>query len=175
MKNRFLELSIYNPFLQFLLLTASLFFLIHITKKLTRSYIVKNAIEPHRRKLILNLSYFLYYTLALFISLIIFGINFKEVIVFASSILAVLGVGFFAQWSILSNLTASIILFFYHPMRIGDTIKIIDKDFDLQGVVKNITGFYVLLYMPEEKREITIPNTTILYKGIELIKKQKVS
>ncbi|GFD73945.1 hypothetical protein KUL156_35060 [Alteromonas sp. KUL156] len=57
-------------------------------------------------------------------------------------------------------------------MRIGDTIKIIDKDFDLQGVVKNITGFYVLLYMPEEKREITIPNTIILYKGIELIKRQ---
>ncbi|CAM1346352.1 mechanosensitive ion channel domain-containing protein [Tenacibaculum crassostreae] len=175
MKNRFLELSIYNPLLQFLLLLTILFFLIYLTKKLTRSYIVKNAIEPHRRKLILNLSYFLYYTLAFFISLIIFGINLKEVTVFASSILAVLGVGFFAQWSILSNLTASIILFFYHPMRIGDTIKIIDKDFDLQGVVKNITGFYVLLYISEGKREITIPNTIILYKGIELVKKKNNS
>lgn len=175
MKNRFLELSIYNPLLQFLLLLTILFFLIYFTKKLTRSYIVKNAIEPHRRKLILNLSYFLYYTLAFFISLIIFGINLKEVTVFASSILAVLGVGFFAQWSILSNLTASIILFFYHPMRIGDTIKIIDKDFDLQGVVKNITGFYVLLYISEGKREITIPNTIILYKGIELVKKKNNS
>lgn len=172
MNNRFLEFSIYNPFFQFIILGATLFLFIYATKKLTRSYIIKNAIEPHRRKLILNISYFLYYTLAAFISLIIFGINFKEVVVFASSILAVLGVGFFAQWSILSNLTASIILFFYHPMRIGDTIKIIDKDFDLQGVVKNITGFYVLLYIPEQKREITIPNTIILYKGIELIKKQ---
>lgn len=175
MKNRFLELSIYNPLLQFLLLLTILFFLIYFTKKLTRSYIVKNAIEPHRRKLILNLSYFLYYTLAFFISLIIFGINLKEVTVFASSILAVLGVGFFAQWSILSNLTASIILFFYHPMRIGDTIKIIDKDFDLQGVVKNITGFYVLLYISEGKREITIPNTIISHKGIELVKKKNNS
>ena len=97
------------------------------------------------------------------------GIEFKQVIVFASSILAVLGVGFFAQWSMLSNLTASIILFFYHPMRIGNTIQVLDKEYNLKGIVKNITGFYVLLYIEETKRHVTIPNIIILYKGIELI------
>ena len=96
------------------------------------------------------------------------GIDFKQFGVVASSILAVVGVGFFAQWSMLSNLTASVILFFYHPMRIGDTIRILDKDFDLTGEVKNITGFYVLLYLSETKKYVTVPNIIILYKGIEL-------
>ncbi|MCH3882067.1 MULTISPECIES: mechanosensitive ion channel domain-containing protein [Tenacibaculum] len=173
MNNRFLELSVYSPFFQFIILIVVLFFLIVITKKLTKSYVIRNAIEPHRRLLILKFSYFIYYTLTLFIALIIFGINFKEVIVFASSILAVLGVGFFAQWSILSNITAGVLLFFYHPMRIGNTIKILDKDYDFTGEIKNITSFYVVLHIHEGNREITIPNTIILYKSIELLKDEK--
>ncbi|APG64589.1 hypothetical protein LPB136_04050 [Tenacibaculum todarodis] len=173
MNNRFFVLSVYNPFFQFIILIVVLFFLIEITKKLTKSYVIRNAIEPHRRLLILKFSYFIYYTLTLFIALIIFGINFKEVIVFASSILAVLGVGFFAQWSILSNITAGVLLFFYHPMRIGNTIKILDKDYDFTGEIKNITSFYVVLHIPEGNREITIPNTIILYKSIELLKDEK--
>lgn len=153
--------------------TILLLIIINLTKRLTKIYILKNDIEPHRRKIILNVSYILYYTVFLFTILLIVGANFKEVAVFGSSVLAVLGVGFFAQWSLLSNLTASIILFFYHPIRIGDTIRILDKEFDLTGEVKDITGFYVVLYISESERLITIPNTVVLYKGIEFKKNLK--
>ncbi len=149
-----------------------LMIVIYITKKIIKSYVIKNSIEPHRRKLILKLSYIFYYFISSFFIFIILGYELKEIGVFASSILAVLGVGFFAQWSILSNLTASVILFFYHPMRIGDTIRIMDKEYDFIGEIKNITGLYVFLYVEEGNREITIPNTTILYKGIELVKRR---
>ncbi len=132
---------------------------------------IKHEIEPHRVKVILNLFNLFYFLVTFFFILGIFGIDVKQIGVFASSILAVLGVGFFAQWSMLSNITASVILFFFHPMRIGHTIKIIDKEYDLTGEVKNITAFYVQLYIKEGDREIRIPNTVILYKGIELIKK----
>ncbi len=162
-----------NKYFLLLILLIVLSVLVIFTKKITKSYVIKNAIEPHRRKIILNLFYLIYYVFAFFLVLIILGIEFKQIGVFASSILAVLGVGFFAQWSILSNLTASVILFFYHPMRIGDTIKIMDKEYDLTGEVKNITGFYVLLNIPEGNRKITIPNTVILYKSIELIQNKK--
>ena len=132
---------------------------------------IKHEIEPHRVKVILNLFNLFYFLVTFFFILVIFGIDVKQIGVFASSILAVLGVGFFAQWSMLSNITASVILFFFHPMRIDHTIKIIDKEYDLTGEVKNITVFYVQLYIKEGDREIRIPNTVILYKGIELIKK----
>src|SRR5690606_36495065 len=48
----------------------------------------------------------------------IWGVNQSELIVFIGSFLAVLGVAFFAQWSILSNITAGIIIFFSHPVKL---------------------------------------------------------
>lgn len=170
MIEKYTAFSLNNPLIQFLISFLVLVFFIEITKKITQKYITQYSIEPHRRKLILNILYLVYYIVFGVVLLIIFGVNLKEVLLFASSILAVLGVGFFAQWSILSNLTASVILFFYHPMRIGDTIKIMDKEYDFVGIVKNITGFYVYIYISEGNREITLPNNVILYKGIEIIK-----
>ena len=88
------------------------------------------------------------------------------------SILAVLGVGFFAQWSILSNLTASVILFFNHPVRIGDRVKVLDKDFDWSGEVLDITGFY--FFMKTDKGEfISLPNTLVIQKGLEILGEKK--
>lgn len=162
----------YNTIFQVFILVAVLLTVANITKRLTKKYTIKNSIEPNRRKLILNVFYLIYVLSALFVLLLILGIEFKQFGVFASSILAVLGVGFFAQWSMLSNLTASVILFFYHPMRIGHTIRILDKEYDLTGEIKDITAFYVLLHIPETKKNITIPNIIILYKGIELIGKE---
>lgn len=162
----------FNKYIQVALLGLVLFFVIQITKKIINKHIVTKAIEPHRRKIILNLIYALYYLFSLLSLLLILGIEIQEFAIFASSMMAVLGVGFFAQWSILSNLTASLILFFYHPMRIGDKIKILDKEYDLEGTVENITGFYVLLELEHDKRKITIPNNVILNKGIELLDKK---
>jgi small-conductance mechanosensitive channel len=54
----------------------------------------------------------------------IWGLKQHEIAVFASSILTVLGIAFFAQWSLLSNITSGIILFFNHPLKIGDHIKV---------------------------------------------------
>lgn len=164
-----MENIIFNKYLQVLVVFVVLLFVIQITKRVTKKYIVTKSIEPHRRKIILNLCYMVYYIFSGLLLLLIVGINLGQMAIFASSILAVLGVGFFAQWSILSNLTACVILFFYHPVRIGDRIKILDKEYDLTGTVENITGFYVLLYINEENRRITIPNTVVLYKGIELL------
>ena len=44
-----------------------------------------------------------------------------------------MGVAMFAQWSILSNITSGIILFFSFPFKIGDLILIHDKDFPIEA------------------------------------------
>ncbi|MDV7186451.1 mechanosensitive ion channel family protein [Lutibacter sp. TH_r2] len=151
------------------LLVVILFLFIFFTKRAVKRFTLLKSIEPHRKKVILNILYFIYYQVTIFLIIAILGVDFKQFLVFISSILAVLGVGFFAQWSLLSNLTSSFILFFYHPVRIGDHIKILDKDFDLTGKVKDIKGFYLLLKTDDEKI-ITIPNSVLLQKGIELLK-----
>ena len=58
------------------------------------------------------------------------------------STFAVVGVALFANWSILSNVTASFILYFTFPYKIGDRIRIHDKDLPVTAVIEDIKGFY---------------------------------
>lgn len=87
--------------------------------------------------------------LALFAVLVIFlvwGIDYRSVFLFASSILAVLGVAFFAQWSILSNITASIVIFFTYRARIGDRVRVLDSEKNsIEGLIVDINLFQVLI------------------------------
>ncbi|MBC8524735.1 MAG: hypothetical protein ISR54_05015 [Chlorobium phaeobacteroides] len=57
---------------------------------------------------------------------LIWGIDLQAALVILSSMFAVVGVGLFAGWSILSNITASFVIFFSAPCKIGDTIRIVD-------------------------------------------------
>ncbi len=156
-----------------IILTAALFgamlAMMYLTRLSLRKFTLLRSIDVNRRKVILNLIYFSIYILTFILLGIIWGVNMNQLTLFVSSVLAVLGVGFFAQWSILSNLTSSVILFFNHPVRIGDRIRILDKDFDLTGEVTDISGFF--FFMTTDKGEhITLPNNLVMQKGIELIK-----
>jgi len=96
---------------------------------------------------------------------LLLGLGYSEVSVFLSSIFAVVGVGLFAQWSILSNVTASMIIFFGFPYRIGDLIKIADKDEDISGVIEEISMFHIILRR-EDGNMITYPNSMLLQKAV---------
>lgn len=96
---------------------------------------------------------------------LLLGLGYSEVSVFLSSIFAVVGVGLFAQWSILSNITASMIIFFGFPYRIGDRIKIADKDDDMCGVIQEISMFHVILRR-DDGNLITYPNSMLLQKAV---------
>ncbi|WP_010523230.1 mechanosensitive ion channel domain-containing protein [Aquimarina agarivorans] len=145
-----------------------------LTKRAVKQFSFVKAIDANRRKIVLTLSYFIFYFFAATLLSLIWGIEFKQLAVFISSILAILGVGFFAQWSILSNLTASVILFFHHPVRIGDDIHIIDKDYNWKGKVKDITGFYFFIQL-ENGDDISLPNSLVIQKGIQIIENKKAN
>src|SRR5690606_1466082 len=91
-----------------------------------------------RRKLTVKLINFVVSMAGVIIIAAIWGIEQKELFIFLSSVLTVMGIAFFAQWSLLSNISAALILFFNHPMKLGDTIKVHDKDFPVEGIVKDI-------------------------------------
>ncbi|MFC3151899.1 mechanosensitive ion channel domain-containing protein [Litoribrevibacter euphylliae] len=92
------------------------------------------------------------------------GIEYSQVTIFLSSVFAVLGVALFAQWSILSNITASLIIFFAFPYRVGDRIKVVDKDDDICGIVEEISLFHVLIRRDDDL--LTYPNSLILQKAV---------
>lgn len=103
---------------------------------------------------------------------IITGIGYGDVSLFLSSIFAVLGVAFIAQWSILSNITASFLIFFVFPYRVGDRIKVVEKDEDICGEIQEISMFHVLI-KHDNGNLITYPNNQILQKAVLKLAKNK--
>jgi len=143
-----------------------------LSKRGIRRFGRTSSIDMNSRKIIFYLSNLLFYLIAFIGISLIWGVNLKDFSVFLSSILAILGVGFVAQWSILSNLTASVILFFNHPLRLGDRIRVMDKDFDWTGKVEDISGFYLFM-RTDDGKQITIPTNLVIQKGIEILKEEK--
>lgn len=102
----------------------------------------------------------------LLIVLSIFGIDQSELLVFIGSVLTVIGIALFAQWSILSNITSGIIIFFNHTIKLEDTIKIMDKEYDVEGVISDIGLFFVILKTKDDE-QVSIPNSVFLNKMIK--------
>lgn len=103
--------------------------------------------------------------------ILIWGVPLEKLGVVISSTFAVIGVALFATWSILSNITAGIILFFYYPFKIGDRIRILDKDFPDEATIIDIKAFNVIL-IKDNGEMLTYPNNLLLQKGAGLLGKQ---
>jgi len=103
----------------------------------------------------------------------IWGLKQSEIAVFVGTILTALGIAFFAQWSLLSNVTSSVLLFFNHPIKIGDTIKVLDKDFPIEGEVTDLSYFFVHL-KTDTGEIVTIPNSILLQKSVSVIENKDI-
>ena len=105
----------------------------------------------------------------LFSIAMIWGVEPKNLLLSLSSVLAFIGVALFAQWSVLSNVTAGLIMFFTAPFRIGDSINIIDKDMPIKATIENIHTFYTHI-RTDENELIVIPNNLFLQKIVSIKK-----
>ncbi len=154
------------------LIAVSIYFVLYLIIKTTINNTLKHTpLQRDRRKIIIKgLHLFTTIVLAILLSGI-WGFKQNEIAAFASTILTALGIAFFAQWSLLSNITSSLILFFNHPLKLGDTIKVIDKDCPFEGEITELTYFFVHLKTTNGDI-ITIPNAQILQKSIAITQKQ---
>lgn len=140
-----------------------------IISRFNKKYAVKNNIREDRA---VQTNKIIHFVLTLIFSILIaiaWDLPFKDIFTYMLTLLTVIGIGLFAQWSILSNITASVILFFYYPYRIGGKVKIIDGDNTVIGTVKNISLFSVKIEN-EEGQLISYPNNLAIQKPIVLLK-----
>ncbi|GAA4084160.1 mechanosensitive ion channel family protein [Zhongshania borealis] len=93
------------------------------------------------------------------------GLGYHQVFIFISSFLAVLGIALIAQWSMLSHLTAGVIIFFAFPYGIGDRIRVVDKDDDISGRILEIALFHVLIRR-DDGTTVVYPNSMMLQKAV---------
>ena len=153
-------------------IALAVFFLLRILLvKTIRRIGRKSDINQVRTVLVGRYLTFALITLMLISLLFIWKVDFKELGLILSSFFAVLGVALFASWSILSNVTAGIILFFYFPFKIGDRIRILDKDFPEEAIIIDIQAFNINLKQ-DNGELLTYPNNLLLQKGVVLIQKQ---
>lgn len=141
-----------------------------ITTKLVKRFAIATTRLEHRTNLVIKYLHLLANILASIAFIIIWGVQPKDIIIAISSITTVVGVAMFAQWSILSNITSGVILFFSFPFKIGDVIKIHDKDFPIIAEIEDIRAFHLSL-ITEEGEMIVYPNNLLFQKGISIIKK----
>lgn len=144
-----------------------------MTKVTVNKFLKNTQLQRGRRKIMIKAFNLISLFAAILLIGAIWGLKQNQIALFTSTILTALGIAFFAQWSLLSNITSSIILFFNHPLKIGDTIEILDKDYTIEGEISDLTYFFVYLKLPNDKI-ITIPNSLILQKSVAVIEKTKV-
>jgi small-conductance mechanosensitive channel len=143
----------------------------HYTTKIFVNNSLKHTnLQRGRRKMIIKAVQLLSFLTVIVLLSAIWGLKQNEIAVYVGTILTAIGIAFFAQWSLLSNVTSSLLLFFNHPVKIGDKIKVLDKDCPFEGEVTDLTYFFI--HVKTDEGEITtIPNSVLLQKSVSVIDK----
>lgn len=101
----------------------------------------------------------------------IWSVKQENILIFASSLFTVFGVALFAEMSILSNITACIILFFQHPIKVGDQISVSYEGKDIEGELIDITYFFVFI-KTKNNGTLTVPNALLLKSAFLVLDKE---
>jgi len=165
---RFFELYTKELFATGLVFITVILLRVIVTKAVKKYSKSHTGIEK-RTNLVIKYIHLLINILAAISLIVIWGVQKNDIMITLSSIATVVGVAMFAQWSILSNITSGVILFFSFPFKIGDVIKVHDKDFPFEGEIIDINAFHTDLITKDGERMV-YPNNLLLQKGISIVK-----
>lgn len=133
----------------------------------------KNGINIARIRLINRYTTVTLFFIFVLVESFIFKINTRDIALVFSSFFAVIGVALFAVWSILSNVTSGVIMFFSFPYKVGDKIAIHDKDFPIEAIIEDVRAFQIHLRL-DNGDLVTYPNNLILQKAVTLLQKNAI-
>ena len=133
----------------------------------------KSGINDARISLINRYTTVTLFLLGALVEAFIFGAQLKDLTFLFSSVFAVMGIALFAIWSILSNITSGIIMFFSFPYKVGDKIQIHDKDIPIEAIIEDIRAFQLHLRL-DNGDLITYPNNLMLQKAVTLVEKDAI-
>lgn len=91
----------------------------------------------------------------------VWGFDISGLMTVSASLIALLGVSLFAGWSLLSNITAFLLLIVQKSFQRGNYIRVVNGDNYAEGYISEITLFHTKL-ITEDKEIIIYPNTQLL-------------
>ncbi|WP_277632491.1 mechanosensitive ion channel domain-containing protein [Avrilella dinanensis] len=143
-----------------------------ITHRLIKRFASLSKKTERRSNLIKKyVDIFLSTLLIIFIPLV-WGVDSKSIFGYLTALTAFIGVALFAQWSILSNVTAGVVMFFSFPYKIGDKIRIQDKDFPIEARIEDIRAFHTML-LTTDGEYISYPNSLFLQKSVVILDQEE--
>ncbi len=155
-----------------LIILGGYIILYFIFKTVINNFLKRTRLERSRRKMAIR-AVQLFTTMTGIILLTgVWGFKQNEIALFASTILTALGIAFFAQWSLLANITSSILIFFNHPVKLGDYVKVLHKDYHYEGEVTEMNYFFVHL-KTNDNEIITVPNSHFFDKSFSVAEKKQ--
>ncbi|MDQ8205210.1 mechanosensitive ion channel family protein [Pelagicoccus sp. SDUM812003] len=149
-------------------LAAALLIVTFVSLRIYKRYIYRTG-EKHRFAVqrtdaISKLGQALIGFVSIFIVSNVLGFGIQGIFLATSSLFALVGIAFFANWSILSNITASVLIYFTFPFRIGDRL-IVENDPKYCGILMDVTLFYLKI-QNDRGSDITIPANVAIQKII---------
>ncbi len=93
--------------------------------------------------------------------LAIWGFDFSGLLLITTSIITLTGIALFASWSILSNITAYIVLLMHNSYRRGNFVRVIDADNYIEGYIAEVNVFNTRL-ITEARETILYPNNLMI-------------
>lgn len=139
-----------------------------VIKNSLRKLANKFSYDPNRAAATKRLILISLYVFTAIILVIVWGGDLNNLWLSLGSILGVIAIGFFAIWSILSNIVAGIIIYTINPFKITDTLVLVEKD--VTGKVIDIGLIYTKLQ--DKDGIITIPNN-LFFQQVVKVKKPK--
>ncbi|TBR44245.1 mechanosensitive ion channel family protein [Marinomonas agarivorans] len=100
-------------------------------------------------------------TVTLVALLIVWGVDISGLLLLSTSLLTLTGVALFANWSLLSNITAYFVLLFHTAYKRGNFIRILEIEEVVEGYIADIGIFNVKL-ITEDREQILYPNNLFL-------------
>jgi len=146
---------------------ASFFILRFITIKFLAKIQNRYSYSKYRIRPVLKFTNLLIFITLLIVLIAVWGVEQSRLLTFITSALTVVCIALVAQWSILSNISSALIIFISHPVKLGESVTILEKEFDIEGQVSDIGLFYVIL-KTEKNEKIMIPNNVFLQKATKI-------
>ncbi len=115
--------------------------------------------------------------LAVFLATVVLALHvagaFEHVFAVVTALLTTIAVGFFALWSVLSNIVCALLILVFRPFQVGDRIEVLEGSAPHpQGNVSNLNLLFVTL---EDRTEdgtlvqLQVPNTLFFQKVVRRV------
>lgn len=130
----------------------------------------RGAMKPQSAFLAGKMSTVFLLIIVIYVMAFIWGLGMGTILMSLASVLALVVIGFFAVWCILSNIFAGFVLLLSRPLDIGDEVVLLPEN--LQGKVTNITILFIILE-ESDGSTLTVPNNFIFQKIVRRSPRKK--